>query len=67
MVHDIHQGGEHGDALMPLLFSLGQHTALQAVQAQLLPGERVFAYLDDVYVNTTPARWGSFGGGQAQE
>ena len=32
-VHDIHQneGGEQGDALMPLLFSLGQHPALQAV------------------------------------
>ena len=58
IVHDIHQaeGGEQGDALMPLLFSLGQHPALQAVQAQLLPGERVFAYLDDVYVTTTPTR-----------
>ena len=61
IVHDIHQGegGEQGDALMPLLFSLGQHPALQAVQAQLLPGERVFAYLDDVYVITTPARVGA--------
>ena len=61
IVHDIHQGegGEQGDALMPLLFSLGQHPALQAVQAQLLPGETVFAYLDDVYVTTTPARVGA--------
>ena len=45
---------------MPLLFSLGQqHPALQAVQAQLLPGERVFAYLDDMCVTTTPARVGA--------
>ena len=45
IVHDIHQGegGEQGDASMPLLFSLEQHPALQAVQAQLLPGESVFA------------------------
>ena len=42
---------------MPLLFSLGQHPALQAVQAQLLPGEKVFAYW--VYVTTTPARVGA--------
>ena len=34
-VHHIHQGegGEQGDALMPLLFSLGQHSALEAVRA----------------------------------
>ena len=61
IVHDIHQGegGEQGDPSMPLLFSLGQHPALQAFQAQLLPNERVFAYLDDVYVITTPARVGA--------
>ena len=31
--HVMHQGegGEQGDALMPMLFSLGQHVALQAV------------------------------------
>ena len=41
VVHNIHQaeGGEQGDALMPLLFSLGQHAALVAVQSQLIPGE----------------------------
>ena len=44
---------------MPLLFSLGQHPALLAVQAQLLPGERVFAYFDDVYLTTTPGRVGA--------
>ena len=43
-VHDIAQGegGEQGDPLMPLLFSLGQHARLQ-------DGERLFAYLDDIY------------------
>ena len=37
VVHEIDQGegGEQGDPLMPLLFSLGQHAALRAVQRQL--------------------------------
>ena len=42
------EGEEQGDALMPLLFSLGQHAALEAVRAHLLPRERLFAFLDDV-------------------
>ena len=60
IVHAIHQGegGEQGDALMPLLFSLGQHGALAAVQRQLHEGEKMFAYLDDIYIVTTPARVG---------
>ena len=39
-VHHIEQGegGEQGDVLMPLLFSLGQNAALQAVQG---PGPTV--------------------------
>ena len=34
-VHTIPQGegGEQGDALMPLLFSVGQHSSLEAVGA----------------------------------
>ena len=44
---------------MPLLFSLGQHSALEAVRARLINGERSFAFLDDVYVTTTPNRVGS--------
>ena len=32
------QGGEQGDLLMFLLFSLGQHRAMVAVQASLLEG-----------------------------
>ena len=57
-VHTILQaeGGEQGDPLMPALFSLGQHPALLAVQAQLEDGERLFAFLDDAYVVCSPAR-----------
>ena len=44
--------------MMPLLFALGQHAALEAVQRRLLEGERLFAFLDDVYVLTTPDRVG---------
>ena len=35
---------------MPALFSLGQHAALRHAASQLMPGEHVFAYLDDLYV-----------------
>ena len=50
-VHEIAQGegGEQGDPLMPLLFSLGQHAALAAANARLQNGERLFAFLD-IYV-----------------
>ena len=41
---------------MPGLFSVGQHPALQAVQAQLQPTEALFAYLDDVYLVCRPER-----------
>ena len=50
------EGGEQGDPLMPALFSLGQHPAVHAVQAQLQDGERLFAFLDDVYVVCAPPR-----------
>ena len=58
VVHEIDQGegGEQRDAMMPLLFSLGQHNALHAVQERLLPNERIFAFLDDVYVVCLPDR-----------
>ena len=38
-VHRIPQGegGEQGDALMPLLFAVGQHQALEAAQRQFQP------------------------------
>ena len=40
-----------------MLFSLGQHAALQAVQRQLAEGELLFTFLDDVYAElyVTPA------------
>ena len=45
-VHTITQGegGEQGDAMMPLLFSLGQHAALERVQRSLHEGEVLFAH-----------------------
>ena len=50
------EGGEQGDPLMPALFSLGQRAALQRVQQELQEGELLFAFLDDVYVLSQPAR-----------
>ena len=37
---------EHLPLTMPALFSLGQHSVLVAVQEQLSPDERLFAFLD---------------------
>ena len=58
VMHQVHQaeGGEQGDPLMPLLFSLAMHDALVAVQAELREGEVLFAFLDDVYAVTGPNR-----------
>ena len=42
------EGGEQGDALMPALYALAQHPGLQAVVERLEPGERLYAFLDDV-------------------
>ncbi len=50
------EGGEQGDALMPLLYALGQHRALQAINSRLRPDERLFAFLDDLYVVARPER-----------
>ena len=53
-VHDILQGegGEQGDPLMPALFSLGEHEALEAARARLQPDEILVAFLDDIYFIT---------------
>ena len=50
MVHEIRQGegGEQGDPLMPALFALDQHPALEAIQGTLQPSEILMAFLDDV-------------------
>ena len=50
------EGGEQGDPLMPLLFSLGQHSAVDAVISLLEEGERLFTYLDDLCVVCDPGR-----------
>ena len=39
---------------MPLLYSLGQHAALEAMQAS----EKLFAHLDDVWLVSQPERVG---------
>ena len=56
MKHQIVQaeGGEQGDPLMPLLFSLGIHDSLCAVRDRLRPQDELFAYLDDVHVASPP-------------
>ena len=57
-VHEIQQGegGEQGDPLMPVLFAMGQHQALQGVQDSLQPTETLMAFLDDVCVLSNPDR-----------
>ena len=50
------EGGEQGDPLMPLRFALGLHAALSAVQDRFRADEKVFAFLDDVYVTCAPER-----------
>ena len=49
-------GGEQGDPLTPALISLAQHRALVEASSRSVPGERVFAYLDDLYIVTTRER-----------
>ena len=44
------EGGEQGDFLMPLLYTLGQHGALEATQEELEDAENLVAYLDDIWV-----------------
>ena len=50
------EGGEQGDPLMPRLFALGQHGALEATQTRLGRGEHVMAFLDDIYITNQPGR-----------
>ena len=59
-VHTIDQGEEASKetVLMPFLFSLGQHAAFEAVQRHLRDNEKMFVYLDDIYILTTPDRVG---------
>ncbi len=41
---------------MPALFALGQHDSLEEASAELEPGERLFAFLDDLYVVSKKTR-----------
>ena len=41
---------------MPALFALAQHDALVEADALLEPGERLFSFLDDLYLTTTKPR-----------
>ena len=50
------EGGEQGDPLMPGLYALGQHAALREIAARLSPGDKLYAFLDDVYSTTKPER-----------
>ena len=58
--HTIQQaeGGEQGDPLMPGLFALGQHPALEAIRRELRADETLFAFLDDIYLICQPERAG---------
>ena len=47
------------DVLMPLLFSLGQHSGLEAAHRQLRVNEKLFAYVDDVHIASKPNRAGA--------
>ena len=58
--------GEQGDPLMPALDALAQHPSFEDVQAALLPGEAVFAFLDDIYVVTVPERVSALCAGSAR-
>ena len=50
------EGCEQGDALAPALFALGQHEALDRAASSLHPDDTLLAFLDDLYIVTTPAR-----------
>ena len=41
---------------MPLLFSLAIHNALDEAKQEMLDGEELFAFLDDVYIVSSPER-----------
>ena len=60
VVHSIPQGegGEQGDPMLPLLFSDGQHRALEVVNRSLRDDEKVMAFLDDTNFCSEPNRVG---------
>ena len=44
--------------MMPLLYSVGQHDALQVAHRSMRDGEHLMAFLDDVYMASDPDRVG---------
>ena len=50
------EGGEQGDPLVPLLFSIGIQGVLEEVATHLEDGEQLCAFLDDVYLLCESAR-----------
>eukprot|EP00973_Karenia_brevis_P000429 62858-Karenia_brevis.AAC.1 len=58
MAHTITQaeGGEQGCPLMPALFALAQHNALEEAERHLQAGDRIFSFLDDLYIVTRKDR-----------
>ena len=50
------EGGEQGDPLVPVVFSLGIAPALSALQHELREGEHAVAYLDDICLLCQPDR-----------
>ena len=52
------EGGEQGDAMMPLVVLLGATRVLQAVAEQMQEGEHLFAFLDDTIFVSSPLRVG---------
>ena len=50
------EGCEQGDSLASALFALGQHEALRTAASQLHPEDTLMAFLDDLYVVTSPGR-----------
>ena len=67
-VHTIDQGegGEQGDALMPLLHSLGQHGALKLHSEELRDEEMLLAFLDDTVSGQDDNSLRSVAGGNVQ-
>ena len=52
------KGGDQGDPLVPLLFSLALHPSLRSAADHVREGEKIFAFLDDVHLVCTPDRVG---------
>ena len=50
------KSGEQDDPLVLLLFAVGQHAGLVAMQERMRRSDRLFAFQDDLYTLSTPSR-----------